>query len=91
MKLADRLKLYDLSKNTYGITTELLVTVEELSELTKEIIKYLRYGVKKNLAEEIADVEIMVEALKHIMFMGDKVEEIKEAKLGRLKKRIEES
>ena len=44
-----------------------------------------------NLIEEIADVEIMLEQMKEMLFCGDKVAEIREEKLerqiGRIRKR----
>lgn len=42
----------------------------------------------KNLIEEIADVEIMLEQMKELLFVGDKVNEIKEEKLERQIKRL---
>lgn len=42
----------------------------------------------KNLIEEMADVEIMLEQMKELLFCGDKVNEIKEEKLERQIKRL---
>lgn len=42
---------------------DLIVAMEELSELTQAISKYLR-GKKHNIAEEIADVEIVIDKVK---------------------------
>lgn len=42
----------------------MIVAIEELSELQKEICKYLRgKGDMQHIAEEVADVEIMIEQL----------------------------
>lgn len=51
----------------FGETSQLIVAVEECSELQKEITKYLR-GKRhpKDIAEEIADVLIMIGQLQVI-------------------------
>ena len=57
----------------YGITNQLVVAVEELSELQKEVTKFIRgKGDKANLTEEIADVEIMLEQIKMICAVNRK-------------------
>jgi len=54
-----------IAKN--GGDKQLDIAVEELSELTKEIIKFKRgKGDPINIAEEIADVLIMIEQIKQI-------------------------
>lgn len=51
----------------YGKQSQLVMAMEEMSELTKELSKNLRGADNsKALAEEIADVEIMLEQLKVI-------------------------
>lgn len=56
--------LYNNLINKYG-DKQLVVAVEELSELQKEICKSLRgKDNKKNLIEEMADVYIMLDQLK---------------------------
>lgn len=56
--------LYNNLINKYG-GKQLVVAVEELSELQKEICKSLRgKDNKKNLIEEMADVYIMLDQLK---------------------------
>ena len=79
----------------FGVDTELLVVIEELSELTKEITKFMRKdttGSHENLVSEIADVEI---GLIHVMnIFGVRSEESEEAgrfKLRRLKNRIKKA
>lgn len=62
------------------------VAIEEMSELTKEIIKWKRY--KNNgdaVAEEIADVEIMLEQLKIMHNNTTQVEAWKRIKIDRLR------
>lgn len=51
--------------DTYGSTLQIVVMMEEMSELQKELCKYLRgRGSFEHIAEEIADVEIMLEQMK---------------------------
>ena len=76
--------------DTYGTEMQLVVACEELSELQKEICKSLRG--RDNLpaiAEEIADVEIMLEQLKIIFNCSCDVGIVRQEKLERLARRIE--
>ena len=61
------------------------MTDERIQEMDKKSEAYI------NLIEEIADVEIMLEQMKEMLFCGDKVAEIREEKLerqiGRIRKR----
>lgn len=75
---------------TFGALPQMAVAIEECSELQKEITKIIRKkGNLTNLAEEIADVEIMLEQLKLIFTIHDKVIEQKGEKIERLKQTIE--
>ena len=74
-----------------GEDMQLNVAVEEMAELTKEIIKYKRgFDNLQQLAEEIADVEIMLEQLKLIFGVHTVVIIEKEQKKDRLRKRLAE-
>ena len=54
-------ELYSYLKNKYGYK-QIIVAIEELSELQKELTKSLRDKIdKEHLTEEIADVKIMLE------------------------------
>ena len=68
----------------YGERLQEEVAVEELSELTQAIIHKHR-GRDHNIAEEIADVEIMLAQLKIINLCADEVADIKKDKLESLK------
>lgn len=58
---------YAEAVRAYGKQSQLVMAMEEMSELTKELSKNLRGADNfKALAEEIADVEIMLEQLKVI-------------------------
>lgn len=80
--------------DTYGEDSQTNIAVEEMSELIKALMKLRRNDVDKkeifrNVAEEIADVEIMLEQLKLIFNCFSLVETEKEIKINRLAKRLE--
>ena len=57
--------LYILTIGKYGTTAQQLKLLEEMSELSKEIIKGLLDEVDRaNLVDEVADVEIVLEQVK---------------------------
>ena len=58
----------------FGKEAQMIVAVEELAELQKEIIKKLRQkkGNIFSLVEEMADAEIMIDQLKVMFNIGDK-------------------
>lgn len=87
----DRMNVYQRAIMQWGDNHQAIVAIEELSELQKELCKYLR-GNKNvtNLIEEIADVEIVVEQLKIMFDCSQSVDEWKERKLERLEKKMEE-
>lgn len=78
-----------------GMNKQLDVAIEEPSELIQAICKIKRrdsplsnesFAVKGNLAEEMADVEIVLAELKLIFDNEDNVKEWKDYKLDRLEK-----
>lgn len=72
-----------------GADYQMNVAIEELSELQKEICKMKRrIGSNLNLAEEMADVEIVLEELKMIFNNRDMVEVYKGKKVKRLAERL---
>lgn len=77
---------------TYGEDSQLKILLEEMSELQKEICKYWR-GDENGLriAEETADVEIMLEQLKMMFSMEFTVRQFGKQKLERLEKRLHEN
>jgi hypothetical protein len=83
-------EIYQKAIEVFGIPMQLIMAIEEMSELTKEIIKDLRG--KRNFAhisEEIADIEIMLEQLKIIYKNADDVNIYKHDKLYRLMNTLE--
>ena len=70
----------------------MLMVVEEMSELTKEILKNVNRG-KDNVAaivEETADVEIMLEQLKENYGIADQGAVYKAEKLKLIERRLNE-
>lgn len=81
----------------YGNSLQELKAIEELGELIRAIAKTWMCGIGEeedealsNLAEEMADVEIMLDQLKIIYANRDKVAIWRDIKLGRLSARIRE-
>lgn len=75
----------------YGEANQLVVVFEEMAELQKEICKSIRYNkkqLKPKIAEELADVEIMLEQVKIIFQIDDDVEMWRLDKVVRLRERL---
>ena len=78
--------------HTWGEQAQMMMVVEEMSELMKEILKNVTRG-KDNLAEiieETADVEIMLEQLKENYQIADKVEAYKSEKIKLIERRLDD-
>ena len=82
----------------YGDVHQTMKCIEEMSELTKALIKRMDYELEKDYAkqilqdavdEEMADVEIMLEQMKVIFRNRDQVEKQKVKKLERLERRLD--
>ena len=62
MNIQERNKLYKRIQEKFGTDIQLIIAIEEMSELTKELTKAIRgYDKQVNFIEEIADVRIMLE------------------------------
>lgn len=74
--------------NMWGRQSQLVICMEEMAELTKELSKNLR-GQDNELAiaEEVADVEIMLEQIKLLYGIHTEVESVRSEKILRLSKR----
>lgn len=89
--LINKDELYTKTIKTYGSKAQITMVFEEMSELQKELCKSLRgEDVKENIAEEIADVEIMLEQMKLLYGIEDLVQSNKQYKLERLKETLED-
>ena len=78
--------------HTWGEQAQMMMVVEEMSELMNEILKNVNRG-KDNLAEiieETADVEIMLEQLKENYQIADKVEAYKSEKIKLIERRLDD-
>jgi NTP pyrophosphatase (non-canonical NTP hydrolase) len=76
-----------------GKAMQTVVAIEEMSELQKELTKFIRgKGNRENLIEEVADVLVMITQIQ-IMYAlpDDEVERIMHLKLNRLKERMEQN
>ena len=84
-------KICALALTTWGAEAQTFMVMEEMSELQKELCKNVWGADNRDaIAEEIADVEIMLAQMKIHYDCADTVEAFKSEKLERLKKRIEE-
>ena len=73
----------------YGKQHQELKTLEELEELTTELINNIKTeGVSSNTSSEISDVLIMLYQLIYIYNIGDDIENIAEFKINRQIDRI---
>ena len=92
MKKEEREQIYQEAWTKYGPRMQLTVAIEEMSELQKEICKMLRDNAMEvdcYLIEEIADVYIMLEQLIFFFNLSKPVAAYVNAKVNRLKRRME--
>lgn len=88
----ERLEVYAAALETFGTDTQLVVALEELSEIQKEVCKALRGFVHPaQLAEEVADATIMLEQLRYIFGIGPAVDKMVDHKIDRLRQRINDA
>lgn len=94
MTTEERRALLDRAITAYGAPAQMDMAVEEMAELTKALCKVKRVScaaeakaVLENVVEEMADVQIMLDQLRIIFHRS--TEEVEEAKLERLKNRLD--
>lgn len=85
---------------TYGEKSQVDMTIEEMSELTKALLKHRRAEnfpaewdrewTMQNIHEEIADVVIMLSQLVMIYGGEDVIRECMEKKISRLEERLQD-
>lgn len=87
---------YEKFLKAWGEDAQIMMAIEEMSELTKELCKYLRYkgfkekdakSVVENINEETADVLNCVEQLE-LIFNEKKINEIRKEKIDRTLKKV---
>lgn len=76
-------EIFEAAIKRFGERSQEEMAIEECSELIQAICHKNR-GREHNIAEEIADVEIMLEQLKIINGCHGQVQEIRAAKIERL-------
>ena len=79
----NELEILTAAIRTFGEKAQEDVAIEECSELI-QAISHKHRGREHNIAEEIADVEIMLEQLKIINNCAEEVAEIHKQKIQRL-------
>ena len=78
--------------DTFGAEAQVMMAIEEMSELTKELCKYRRGRDNvEAIAEEIADVEIMLRQMMLLFDCREDVDKFCRYKLERLARRVEEA
>lgn len=92
--MIDDCELYDTLDDAvfrYGPDLQLQVAIEEMAELTKEICKYKRGNNNRaQIAEEMADVYIMLCQMRIIFKNENDIETQIRQKILRLQERMEE-
>lgn len=85
MKDSDMIDICREAIETYGAEKQIIIAIEECSELQKALTKWLRLMLERNIREEMGDVEIMMCQL--VLLFGGYLDDMK-AKLERLKVQI---
>lgn len=93
IQVTDRMAILTAAISTYGMKAQQDMALEEMSELTKAILKTRRAhtgpeltAAFENVLEEMADVQIMLDQMK---IMHGSTTEQEDAKLARLRGRLE--
>lgn len=89
----ERNEILNRAIDTYGMHAQVDMCLEEMSELSKALLKMRRTdgdiaAKLANIREEIADVQIMIDQMR-IIYGPDEVDRAEQAKLARLKERLE--
>ena len=90
----ETLDFYQRCIDVWGKDAQVMMCIEEMSELTKELCKYFRPDIKltderrEHICEEIADVINMASQLR-IMFGKEKVDKFIIEKIERTKKLLD--
>lgn len=92
MLRADRQSIYCAALELWGGEAQTLMVMEEMSELQKELCKHARgKDNRKEIAEEIADVRIMLDQMCILHDCVELAEEYELMKLDRLLGNIEKA
>jgi len=88
----EHLNLLNLANEKLGKEFQVMLALEEMTELSKELIKNINRKENNNqeIIEEIVDVYIMLEQLKIVYNISEQeFMKVMDIKLGRVKKRID--
>lgn len=84
-----RMQVYTNALTANGEKYQLTVAIEELAECQKEICKAIRGMVNEDhLAEEVADATIVLEQVRMLFGIDDKVRQIMDQKVDRLDRNL---
>ncbi len=85
----DNKEIFEAALKQYGADSQTVMVFEEMSELQKELCKHFRGANNvENIAEEIADVQIMLEQMIILHDCDDAVKKYRRSKIERLKNRL---
>lgn len=92
MKLTEQ-EIYKLALKKWGMKRQIIIFMEEIGELLQAVSKVYRspkdVQSRDNLAEEIADVEIMTGQMKILLNVsGDTINAHKKRKLAKLEQHL---
>ena len=82
-------KTFFAALSRYGAQAQIMMVFEEMAELQDVLCKFLRGRVDGDIAEEIADVGIMLDQMAIEFKVEDAVAEQRVYKVQRLRNRIE--
>lgn len=86
----NKTKLYDEVLEKWGQDTVIMALLEEMSELQKLLLKYLKGSCKRtNIAENIASINIFLEILTQFFESETLVHSYEKYKLERLKRQLD--
>lgn len=81
--------IFKAALDKWGADSQILMMFEEMSELQKELCKHARGADNiDHIAEEIADVQIMLEQMIILHDCGESVDDYRAQKIERLESRI---
>lgn len=88
-----RFEIFNKSKRIWGLSTQILMLVEELNELSVSALhlihsKPTRLQALEGFAEEIADVEFMIEEMKYYFKIEETIAKYREVKEKRLERKL---
>lgn len=85
----NEVEIYKKALEKWGHDLQKVVAIEEMSELTKELSKNMRGKNNRiEIAEEIADVEIMLAQMKILFSIQEGVKKHKQYKIKRLEEKL---